>query len=590
MSDLINNAASVNEAVVLNNKGKKAKKEKGKMPKAAKVIITICVILAIVFAGISISSANAKKNAALDVTYDDIQKTDVKETLTATGSIISNETSYENGQGVISQYPIKTVDVELGDEVHAGDKLFTLDMSSLESDISTQEKLLAAQKKSDANTIAGAEDSLSNAEASGNLSSNDAARSVASATEDLTKAQADLTKAQNDLADLQKKEADAKTAMDNLVGSYNSAKSDLEAKQSAYYKAQSDAAEKAKKNAAANNNANAASQADTETDFATSVAQIALSQAQATYESVSSQYNTAVSDYNTAKAAREQGEAAVETATTAVTTAQRTLDTANAGVATTNQNNSSNIKSQQNALNSAKLSSESNSIQTSAAIEKDKENLAKGIVTAETDGTVTAVNIKPGMMYAGDSAVVIDDMTGFKASLNVDEADISKVSVGQKAEIKTDATENDVLTGTVTFVSPVSTAMSQKSATTATSDTAAATTSRASYRVDITLDNKDERLRLGMTAKINIIIEESNDTLAVPSEDVSTDDDGMTYVTALIDEKETKIPVEVGVKSDYYTEIKSDKLSEKMKVVSGSNTASSASDINSEVDAVDAMY
>lgn len=535
------------------------KKEKKKLPKAAKIILTIVIIAVVIFGVIGAVSVNAAKNKAPEVSYDKVKKTDVKQTLSATGSIISNETTYENGQGVISQYPVKSVDVSLGDEVHAGDTLFTLDMSALESDISTQEQLLAAQKKADANTVAGAQDSLNSAQTTSSLTNSDAARSVTSATEDLQKAQADEAKAEADLADLQKKESDAKTAMDNLYGPYNSAKSDMASKQT-YYKAQSDAAAKG-----------------------------SGAQADANYQSVAAEYNTAVSDYNAAKAARETGETALDTAKQALTQAQRALDTANSTSQQTAVQNSSTVSAQQNALNGAKLSSESSTIQTNAQIANDKKNLEKGIVTAEKDGTVTAVNVKPGMIYAGDSAVVIDDMTGFKASLNVDEADISKITVGQKAEIKTDATEDDVLKGTVTFVSPVSTAMAQQGASTS-SDTAAATTSRASYRVDITLDHKDDRLRLGMTAKINIIIAESDNTLAVPDEDIVTDKDGNSFVTAVIDGRETKVPVETGVKNDYLTEVKSDKLKEKMKIVQVSDSSDSADEINNETDAVDAMY
>lgn len=557
------------------------KKEKKKLPKAAKIILTIVIIAVVIFGVIGAVSVNAAKNKAPEVSYDKVKKTDVKQTLSATGSIISNETTYENGQGVISQYPVKSVDVSLGDEVHAGDTLFTLDMSALESDISTQEQLLAAQKKADANTVAGAQDSLNSAQTTSSLTNSDAARSVTSATEDLQKAQADEVKAEADLADLQKKESDAKTAMDNLYGPYNSAKSDMASKQSAYYKAQSDAAAKG--------SGAQAGGADVAFDFATSTAQIAYQQADANYQSVAAEYNTAVSDYNAAKAARETGETALDTAKQALTQAQRALDTANSTSQQTAVQNSSTVSAQQNALNGAKLSSESSTIQTNAQIANDKKNLEKGIVTAEKDGTVTAVNVKPGMIYAGDSAVVIDDMTGFKASLNVDEADISKITVGQKAEIKTDATEDDVLKGTVTFVSPVSTAMAQQGASTS-SDTAAATTSRASYRVDITLDHKDDRLRLGMTAKINIIIAESDDTLAVPDEDIVTDKDGNSFVTAVIDGRETKVPVETGVKNDYLTEVKSDKLKEKMKIVQVSDSSDSADEINNETDAVDAMY
>ena len=69
-----------------------------------------------------------------------------------------------------------------------------------------------------------------------------------------------------------------------------------------------------------------------------------------------------------------------------------------------------------------------------------------------------------------------------------------------------------------------------------------------------------------------------------------TDKDGNSFVTAVIDGRETKVPVETGVKNDYLTEVKSDKLKEKMKIVQVSDSSDSADEINNETDAVDAMY
>ena len=68
----------------------------------------------------------------------------------------------------------------------------------------------------------------------------------------------------------------------------------------------------------------------------------------------------------------------------------------------------------------------------------------------------------------------------------------------------------------VTYVAPVGTSGSQMGSASGT----------ASYAVEITIKESQERLRPGMTAKVSISLEESRNTLAVPYDCIQTNEKG----------------------------------------------------------------
>jgi hypothetical protein len=83
------------------------------------------------------------------------------------------------------------------------------------------------------------------------------------------------------------------------------------------------------------------------------------------------------------------------------------------------------------------------------------------------------------------------------------------------------------------------------------------------FTVKIAMDKLDERLRIGMTAKLSIITQENEDVICVPFNAIQTEDDGKTFFVDQITgtDEETgeyitkKVSVSKGIESDYYTEI-----------------------------------
>ena len=83
-------------------------------------------------------------------------------------------------------------------------------------------------------------------------------------------------------------------------------------------------------------------------------------------------------------------------------------------------------------------------------------------------------------------------------SLSVDEYDIPDIAKGMEAVIKTDATGDEEMSGTVTFVAPTPTTTTASSSS---GSSSSSSSSSSGYAVEVTITNPSERLRLGMTAK-----------------------------------------------------------------------------------------
>jgi HlyD family secretion protein len=98
-------------------------------------------------------------------------------------------------------------------------------------------------------------------------------------------------------------------------------------------------------------------------------------------------------------------------------------------------------------------------------------------------------------------ATIINNDTLY-IEVNIEEADISKLKVGQKAQATLDAVEGLTLEGEVSFISLTSSTSSNGIVT---------------YLVRVALSNTGEtQIREGMTASIEFIISEAKNVLTVP--------------------------------------------------------------------------
>jgi HlyD family secretion protein len=116
----------------------------------------------------------------------------------------------------------------------------------------------------------------------------------------------------------------------------------------------------------------------------------------------------------------------------------------------------------------------------------------------------------------------------------VDEADIGRVRLGQKARITTETFRDRAFEGQVTQISPIG--VERDNVTT--------------FEVEVSIENPGRELKANMTANAEIVLEEFPDSLLVPEAAV-TYDAGRNAFVDIVDPAEKsgyrRIPVQVGV-------------------------------------------
>ena len=174
-------------------------------------------------------------------------------------------------------------------------------------------------------------------------------------------------------------------------------------------------------------------------------------------------------------------------------------------------------------------------------------DLKKTRVTAPISGTVTAVYAKEGEAISG-VMFVIEDLENLVVTSTVKAYDLDKVNTGMKVKIETDATGDDIYYGVIESISPA-----------AIKDTAGniLSTNDAEFETVVRITDKSERIKIGVSARIEYIIEEEKGVLAIPESAMLSDADG-DYVLTVTDAEEGKViltrtPVECGMDDGIYT-------------------------------------
>ena len=130
-----------------------------------------------------------------------------------------------------------------------------------------------------------------------------------------------------------------------------------------------------------------------------------------------------------------------------------------------------------------------------------QDTMANYTVTSPISGTIIEKDAKVGdAVKSGDTLCVIYDLSYLEMVINVDELQISSLTVGQKVQITADAVQDKNYVGTVTRVS-------MKGASNGGTTT---------YPVTIRIDETDG-LRPGMNANAEIVVAEAANALTVPN-------------------------------------------------------------------------
>jgi HlyD family secretion protein len=324
--------------------------------------------------------------------------------------------------------------------------------------------------------------------------------------------------------------------------------------------------------------------------------------AEATYSNALASYNAARQDYNSlgdkeaiqcasltsAKTSLDRAQAAYDrvandhqaqnylnsdwgpfqSTVRALTDAQSAYEQALANCHITKLNlNDSGLRSAQAQVQSAKASLDTlvsprveNQVQAAAALEQArlsleqaKRNLAEAAITAPFDGLITAVTTSAGSS-SSNATMTIVDTSQLHVDVLVDETEIAKVTIGQKATLTLDALTGITLTGQVANVNPSGTVSSGV----------------VNYSVRVNLDPTDAPLKLDMTANASLIGEEHENVLAVPTKAIRSGraasqaaaqsgqpitTTASSMVLVLENGRPRPVPVTVGMTADDLTEV-----------------------------------
>jgi HlyD family secretion protein len=165
-------------------------------------------------------------------------------------------------------------------------------------------------------------------------------------------------------------------------------------------------------------------------------------------------------------------------------------------------------------------------------------------LTAPFDGTVTAVESKPGdQVTPGTIAFRLDDLSRLLVDVEVSEVDINRLSIGQPAILTFDAVLDKEYEGVVTEVGLIGNTLQ----------------GAVNFRVTIELTNPDDQVRSGMTAAVNMVVEELDNVLLVPNRAVRIRE-GNRVVFVLRDGVAEPVPIVLGASSDLVSEVASGDL------------------------------
>ncbi len=195
------------------------------------------------------------------------------------------------------------------------------------------------------------------------------------------------------------------------------------------------------------------------------------------------------------------------------------------------------------------------------------ESKNKTHVSAPISGYIITMNVSEGNNYAqGNTVFTIADTSGYVVEATVNEYDISLIQEGLPAIVKFEATGDEEFKGKVTFVSIAS--EESIAGTAPTGGQTSTSAASAKYKIKITLDEQDERLRVGMTAKASVVMDSVSNVLAVPYDCVQKKEDGKGFFVTVIEDDGSKkdIDVKKGLESDYFIEITGKGLEKGMTV------------------------
>jgi HlyD family secretion protein len=193
---------------------------------------------------------------------------------------------------------------------------------------------------------------------------------------------------------------------------------------------------------------------------------------------------------------------------------------------------------------------EANIAQAEASLAQAKLERQHAQLVAPFDGTIATVDVTAGDNVGGSggestAAISLVDTSTFHVDVNISEADLGRLNIGQPAEIELDALPGQKLTGTLDYIAP--TATIEQNVTTYLARINLQPTAAAPRAVP---------LRVGLSAAVTIITDKRSDVLLVPNGAIRETDNGL-QVRVRRGNETTPVAITTGLVGDSFTEVTS---------------------------------
>lgn len=148
--------------------------------------------------------------------------------------------------------------------------------------------------------------------------------------------------------------------------------------------------------------------------------------------------------------------------------------------------------------------------EVTANVQRYEADVAKMIIYSPLNGIVTKKDIQIGEIVGANIHIIsLTSNSQFEVEVNVPEVDVTKLSLGNSAEITLDAYGSSVLfEAAVVFIDPAETIIDGV----------------PTYKTKLQFIQLDSRIRSGMTANIDILTNERFGVIAIPARAVIIDD------------------------------------------------------------------
>jgi RND family efflux transporter MFP subunit len=359
---------------------------------------------------------------------------------------------------------VQEILVDEGDVVQEGQVLFTIDQSDIQDQIDSLESQLKISEAS----VSSAEEALRQVQSGGQVQT--ARLQLSTAVENAKKS---MESAQEGVNNANITIQTAKSSYDDMAKKYSD------------YKQMYDGG------------------VITKSDF--DAIELGYTQAKNAYEQAQIGLTTSKNSYEQAKTAYEQ--------------AQQSLSIYDSDTT------SDNTASAQKALETAKASRDS----VNTSLQQAKDTLADTVVKAPCAGVVSAKNIEvTNMVSAGSAPIVITDNDTVTVDVNISEALINKVAVGDSVNVYVSTVSDEAKVGKIKTVTGVVDAT-------------------GTYPVKIEIANTDGTLKPGMTTSVKFVDSSNSNTFVVDRNTVlENETEQYVYVLDGAD-KVKKVVVETGI-------------------------------------------